>query len=164
MESPDKSFPVVGIGASAGGLEAVSELIADLPATTGMAFLLVQHLDPMHESFLTEILAKKAAFAVETATDGTTVKPDHLYVIPPNAIMTVADGVLRLRSREGEQRPHKPVNILFRSIAEQHAHLGVAIVLSGSDSDGADGLEQVKAAGGITMAQDPASAKFDVMP
>jgi len=164
MESPDKSFPVVGIGASAGGLEAVSELIAELPATTGMAFLLVQHLDPMHESFLTEILAKKAAFAVETATDGTILKPDHLYVIPPNAVMTVADGVLRLRSREGEERPHKPVNILFRSLAQQHAHRAVAVVLSGTDSDGAQGLEEIKAAGGITMAQEPATAKFDGMP
>src|SRR5229473_5023782 len=105
MESPDKSFPVVGIGASAGGLEAVSELIAELPATTGMVFLLVQHLDPMHESFLTEILAKKAAFAVETAADGSTMKPDHLYVIPPNTSMTVADGVLRLHSREEGERP-----------------------------------------------------------
>src|SRR6266851_4386518 len=164
MESPDKTFPVVGIGASAGGLEAVSELIAELPATTGMAFLLVQHLDPMHESFLTEILAKKAAFAVETATDGTILKPDHLFVIPPNAVMTVADGVLRLRSREGEERPHKPVNILFRSLAQQHAHRAVAVVLSGTDSDGAQGLEEIKAAGGITMAQEPATAKFDGMP
>src|SRR5258708_12739399 len=113
MESPDKSFPVVGIGASAGGLEAFSELTTNPPATTGMAFLLVQHLDPMHESFLTEILAKKAAFAVETATDGTILKPDHLYVIPPNAVMTVADGVLRLRSPEGKQRPPQPAHILF---------------------------------------------------
>ncbi len=164
MESPDNSFPVVGIGASAGGLEAVSELIAELPSTTGMAYLLVQHLDPVHESFLTEILAKKAVIAVETATDGATMKPDHLYVIPPNAAMTVADGVLRLRSREGGERPHKPVNILFRSLAEQHEHRVVAVVLSGTDSDGAQGLQEIKAAGGITMAQEPATAKFDGMP
>src|SRR5258708_30943713 len=129
MRPPIKSFPIWETGASAGGLEAVSELMADLPATTGMVFLLVQHLDPMHESFLTEILAKKAAFAVETATDGSIMKPDHLYVIPPNTNMTVADGVLRLRSREGGGRPHKPVNILFRSLAEQRAHRAVAAVL-----------------------------------
>jgi two-component system CheB/CheR fusion protein len=163
-ETSDKSFPVVGIGASAGGLEAVSEMIAELPATTGMAFLLVQHLDPVHESFLTEILAKRAAFTVETATDGAILTPDHLYVIPPNAIMTVADGTLRLRSRDGEERPHKPVNILFRSLAEQLGHRAIAVVLSGTDSDGAQGLEAIKGAGGITMAQEPSSAKFDGMP
>ena len=163
-ETSDRSFPVVGIGASAGGLEAVSEMIAELPATTGMAFLLVQHLDPTHESFLTEILAKKAAFTVETAADGAILTPDHFYVIPPNAIMTVADGTLRLRSRNGEERPHKPVNILFRSLAEQLGHRAIAVVLSGTDSDGAQGMEEIKAAGGITMAQEPASAKFDGMP
>ena len=164
MDSSDKPFPIVGIGASAGGLEAVSELIAELPATTRMAFLLVQHLDPVHESFLTEILAKKAAIVVETARDGATVTPGHLYVIPPNAIMTVAGGVLQLRSRNGDERPHRPVNILFRSLAEQFGHRAVAVVLSGTDSDGAQGLAEVKAAGGITMAQEPASAKFDGMP
>ena len=163
-DTSDKSFPVVGIGASAGGLEAVSEMIAELPATTGIAFLLVQHLDPVHESFLTELLAKKAAFTVETAADGAILRPDHLYVIPPNTIMTVADGVLRLRSRDGEERPHKPVNILFRSLAEQLGHRAIAVVLSGTDSDGAQGLEQIKSVGGITMAQEPASAKFDGMP
>ena len=164
MESPDKSFPVVGIGASAGGLEAVSELIAELPAETGMAFLLVQHLDPRHDSLLTEILAKKAEIAVETATDGTALRPDHLYVIPPNTSMTLTDGVLQLRSRESEERPHKPVNILFHSLAEQHVHQAVGVVLSGTDSDGSQGLEEIKAAGGITMAQAPASARFDGMP
>jgi two-component system, chemotaxis family, CheB/CheR fusion protein len=164
MGSLDRSFPVVGIGASAGGLKAVSELIAELPAETGMAFLLVQHLDPRHDSLLTEILAKKAEIVVETATDGTTLQRDHLYVIPPNTSMTLADGVLQLRSRESEERPHKPVNILFHSLAEQRVHQAVAVVLSGTDSDGAQGLEEIKASGGITMAQAPASAKFDGMP
>ncbi|MGC1679089.1 MAG: CheR family methyltransferase, partial [Candidatus Binataceae bacterium] len=139
-------------------------MLAELPATTGMAFLLVQHLDPRHQSFLTEILAKKTKIAVETAADGSVLKPDHLYVIPPNVTMTVADGVLKLRSREDSERPPRPINILFRSLAEQHVHRTVAAVLSGTDSDGAQGLEEVKAAGGITMAQDPATAKFDGMP
>ncbi|MFZ1887684.1 MAG: chemotaxis protein CheB [Candidatus Binataceae bacterium] len=140
METSDRSFPVVGIGASAGGLEAVSELLAELPATTGMAFLLVQHLDPRHQSFLTEILAKKTKIAVETAVEGSVLKPDHLYVIPPNVTMTVADGILQLRSRESSERPPRPINILFRSLAEQHVHRTVAAVLSGTDSDGAQGL------------------------
>src|SRR5438067_7441276 len=92
MDSSGKSFLVVGIGASAGGLDAVSELLAELPAKTGMAFLFVQHLDPRHQSFLTEILAKRAHIPVGTAVDGAAVEPDHLYVIPPNTTLTVADG------------------------------------------------------------------------
>jgi two-component system, chemotaxis family, CheB/CheR fusion protein len=164
MELLDKPFPIVGIGASAGGLEALSELVAELPATTGMAFLLVQHLDPRHQSFLTEILAKKAHIQVGTAADGATVEPNHLYVIPPNTTLTVVDGVLRLRLRESWERPHMPIDILFRSLAERHGHRAVAVVLSGANSDGAQGLEEIKAAGGITMAQEPASAKFDGMP
>jgi two-component system, chemotaxis family, CheB/CheR fusion protein len=164
MEPSDRSFPIVGIGASAGGLEAVSELLAELPATSGMAFLLVQHLDPRHQSFLTEILKKKTEIGVETAADGTVITPNHLYVIPPNATMTVADGALRLTPRESTEHPHRPINILFRSLAEQHVHRAVAVVLSGTDSDGAQGLEEVKAAGGITMAQEPTTAKFDGMP
>jgi two-component system CheB/CheR fusion protein len=145
MESSDKSFPVDGTGASAGGLEAVSELIAELPAETGMAFLLVQHLDPRHDSLLTEILAKKAQIAVETATDSATLRPDHLYVIPPNVSMTLADGVPHLHSRESnEQRPHKPLNIPFHSLAEQHVHQAVAVILSGTDYVGAStGVSQV---------------------
>jgi len=126
-----------------------------------MAYLLVQHLDPLHESFLTEILAKKTAIEVETATDGATIESDHLYVIPPNVTMIVAHGVLRLRSREVGDRPYKPV---IRSLAEQHEHRAIAVVLSGTDSDGAQGLEEAKAAGGITMAQEPETAKFDGMP
>ena len=164
MQRFPSSFPVVGIGASAGGLEAVSELLAEVPASTGMVYLLVQHLDPRHQSYLTEILAKKAKIAVETAADGTTIKPDHLYVIPPNRTLTVADGILRLGSRDATEGPHKPVNILFRSLAEQYAHRAVAVVLSGTDSDGAEGLEEIKAAGGITLVQEPTSAKFDGMP
>jgi two-component system CheB/CheR fusion protein len=164
MESLDRSFPVVGIGASAGGLEAVSELVAELPATTGMAFLLVQHLDPNHESLLTEILAKKTSLSVETAADGTTVEPDHCYVIPPNTTLTVGGTILRLHPRSSADKPHKPVDILFRSLAEEYGHRAVAVVLSGADSDGAQGIEEIKAAGGITLAQEPASAKFDSMP
>jgi two-component system, chemotaxis family, CheB/CheR fusion protein len=125
---------------------------------------LVQYLAPHQQSFLTEILAGKAEIAVETATDGGTIEPDHFYVIPPNTTLTVSDGVLRLAAREATERPHKPVNILFRSLAEEHGQRAVAVVLSGTDADGAQGLEEVKAAGGITMAQEPASAKYDGMP
>jgi two-component system CheB/CheR fusion protein len=115
MSSSETLFPVVGIGASAGDLEAISELLAELPAKTGMAFLLVQHLAPNHESFLTEILAGKANVAVETAADGATIAPDHFYVIPPNTTLTVSDGVLRLGSRRdrrtGSQAGQHPVSL-----------------------------------------------------
>jgi two-component system, chemotaxis family, CheB/CheR fusion protein len=150
MNSSEKLFPVVGIGASAGRLEAISELLTELPAKTGMAFLLVQHLAPHQESFLTDIVAGKTDIAVKTATDGGLIEPDHFYVIPPNTTLTIDDAVLRLASREQAERPHKPVNILFRSLAEEHGHRAVAVVLSGTDSDGAQGLEEVKAAGGMT--------------
>jgi two-component system CheB/CheR fusion protein len=164
MNSSEKLFPVAGIGASAGGLEAISELVAEIPATTGMAFLFVQHLAPHQASFLTEIVAGKSEIAVETAMDGATIAPDHFYVIPPNTTLTVNDGVLRLAPRDEAERPHKPVNILFRSLAKEHGHRAVAVVLSGTDADGAQGVEEIKAAGGITMAQEPASAKYDGMP
>ena len=164
MRTSDKPFPIVGIGASAGGLEAVSEMIAELRATIGIAYLLVQHLDPHHPSSLTEILARRTSLAVETAADGTIIRPEHFYVIPPNKSLTVADGILRLSPRDSGERPHKPVNLLFRSLAEQYAQRAVAVVLSGTDSDGAQGLQEVKAAGGITMAQEPTTAKFDGMP
>src|SRR5215472_12163784 len=137
MNSSERLFPVVGIGASAGGLEAISELVAELPTKTGMAFLLVQHLAPHQESFLTDILAGKANIAVKTAKDGSSIEPDHFYVIPPNTTLTVNDGVVRLASRGEAERPHKPVNILFRSLAEEHGHRAVAVVLSGTGEDGA---------------------------
>lgn len=162
MDSFEKPFPVVGIGASAGGLEAVSELLSGLPATTGIAYLFVQHLDPRHESLLSEIISKKTEMTVQTAVDGAELRPDRFYVIPPNATMTVAEGMLRVTSRESGL--HKPVNLLFRSMAEHYAHRAVGVVLSGSDADGAEGLEEIKAAGGITMAQAPSSAKFESMP
>jgi two-component system, chemotaxis family, CheB/CheR fusion protein len=164
MDSSGKSFPVVGIGASAGGLEAISELLAELPAKTGMVFLFVQHLSPRHQSFLADILSRKTTIAVQTAAGGTVVEPDHFYVIPPNSTLTIAGGVLRLRSREASERPYKPINILFRSLATEHGHRAVAVVLSGTGNDGAQALEQIKAAGGFTMAQEPTSAKFDGMP
>jgi two-component system CheB/CheR fusion protein len=137
MDSSGKSFPVVGIGASAGGLEAISELLAELPAKTGMGFLFVQHLSPRHQSFLADILSRKTTIAVETAADGTVVEPDHFYVIPPNSTLTIAGGVLRLRSREASERPHKPINRLFRSLATERGHRAVAVVLSGTGDDGA---------------------------
>lgn len=159
-----RAVPVVGIGASAGGLEAIGELLTNLPAGTGMAFLLVQHLDPSHPTMLPEILAKKTTMPVGEASDDQAVEPDHLYVIPPNAVMRIELGRLRLTSRRESPGPSMPIDELFYSLAEQQGHSSIGVVLSGTGSDGAKGMQALKHAGGITIAQDEASARFADMP
>lgn len=156
--------PVVGIGASAGGLEAISELLTSLPADTGMAFLLVQHLDPSHATMLPEILAKKTPMPVFEATEGLAVQPNHLYVIPPNAVMKIEQGRLRLTPRRETPGPPMPIDELFHSIADQNGHTSIGVILSGTGSDGAKGMQALKNAGGITIAQDEVSARFPDMP
>ena len=160
----DTAFPVVGIGASAGGLEAVSQLLEALPPNTGMAFVLVQHLDPKHESKLDSILAKATAMPVRDATNGTAVETDRLYIIPPNATMAIADGVLHLEPRGEGGLHHLPVDAFFKSLAEDRHSGAIGVVLSGTGSDGTLGLEDLKAAGGITFAQSEESAKYAGMP
>ena len=156
-------FPVVGIGASAGGLEAFSELLANLPANTGMAFLLVQHLDPTHGSFLVEILAKKTGMPIEEAREGTEVSPDHVYVLPPNSTLTLAGDRLHLATRETIEQRRSPVDILFESLAERGPN-AIGVILSGTGSDGAKGVQVLKDAGCIIFAQEESSARFSGMP
>jgi two-component system, chemotaxis family, CheB/CheR fusion protein len=116
------SFPTVAIGSSAGGLEALSELLETLPLSSATAFIIVQHLAPEHESLLAELLAKKTTMWVQAASDGVAVQPDCVYVIPPNATITVTDDRLQLRPRDRD-RPHHPVDILFVSLAEAAARV-----------------------------------------
>ena len=158
------SFTIVGIGASAGGLESISALLAGIPASTGMAYVFVQHLDPGHASHLAEILSKRAGFPVEQAREGLKILPDRLYVIAPNTTLTIGGDVLHLRSRDPAERPHRPVDVLFHSLAQQRGSNAIGIILSGSGSDGAKGIQAIKQAGGITFAQDESSALFFVMP
>jgi two-component system, chemotaxis family, CheB/CheR fusion protein len=158
------SLPIVGIGASAGGLELFSELLARLPADTGMAYVFVQHLDPGHVNRLVEILSKRAEFPVEHAQDGMKILRDRLYVITPNATLTIGGGVLHLRSRDPAEKPHRPVDAFFHSLAQERGTNAIAVILSGSGSDGAKGIQAVKQAGGITLAQDESSALSDGMP
>ncbi len=160
----DESFTIVGIGASAGGLEAVTELLASLPAASGMAFLLVQHLDPHHASMLVEILAKKTAMPVREASEGLIVEPDHLYVIPPNSSMRIAEGRLTLRPRDETRGPPMPIDELLHSLAEDQGANAIGVILSGSGSDGALAMQKIKGEGGITFAQDDESAHFTSMP
>src|SRR6185437_15156625 len=158
------TFPIVGIGASAGGLEAVSELLAALPSQCGMAFVLVQHLDPDHESLLTELLAKKTAMPVAQAEEGVAVERDHVYVIPPNATLTVREQHLHLAIRPSAPARHMPADALLKSLAADWGDASIGVILSGGDSDGALGIEAIKHEGGITFAQEPAQARFPSMP
>src|SRR5215471_444292 len=157
------SFPIVGVGASAGGLEAFSELLAHLPADAGMAFLFVQHLDPTHRSFLVEILSKQTRMPVEEAREGVEIQPDHVYVLPPNSALTLVDNFLHLASRETIEQRRSPVDILFDSLADRGIS-AIGVILSGNGSDGAKGVQALKEAGGIIFAQDESSARFSGMP
>src|SRR6185436_6592851 len=139
------------IGASAGGMEAVTALLRALPKTTGIAFIVVQHLDPHHDSQLPEILATKAPLPVSAAIAGEQIKPDHVYVIPPATILTVEDGRIDLKPR-GNGRTF-PVDLLFKSLATAYGDRAIGIVLAGSDADGSLGIREIKDSGGFTFAQ-----------
>jgi two-component system CheB/CheR fusion protein len=160
----DKGGTVVAIGASAGGIEALSELLKHLPANTGMAFVLVQHLDPRHHSILTELLARKTAMTVTEVSDGLAVQPDHVYVIPPNATMYMFGQTLRLTPREQSRVKHMSVDHFMRSLAEQKGNRAIGVILSGTGTDGTLGMAEIQAHGGVTFAQDEGSAKYDGMP
>ena len=155
---------VVGIGASAGGLEAFTRLLAQLPADTGLAFVLVQHLDPDHRSHLPEILSRATKMSVETATDGALLTPNHIYVAPPHVTIAVFAGRLHVTPRTKTDVPFLPIDSFFRSLAQECHDSAIGVVLSGSGSDGTAGLAAIKVAGGLTIAQEPASAQFKAMP
>ncbi len=155
-------FPVVGVGASAGGLEAFSQLLAALPDDTGMAFVLVQHLDPIHESLLPELLAKHTAMPVITVENDLAIEPNRVYVIPPNTSMELQDGTLRLVARGPGL--HLPIDIFFKSLARVQGSRAIGIVLSGNASDGSMGVRAIKSECGLTFAQDEGTARFGAMP
>ncbi len=157
-------FPIVAVGASAGGLEAFSHLLRNLPARPGMGFVFVQHLDPTHGSMLSELLARTSSMPVGEVEDGTTVEPNRVYVIRPNTDLSIEDGVLRVFPRTEVRGQHMPVDFFLRALATDQGSFAIGIVLSGTASDGAQGLTAVKAEGGITFAQDEKSAKYGGMP
>src|SRR2546427_7922492 len=156
--------PVVGIGASAGGLEAFSELLSHLPVEAPLALVFIQHLDPKHPSILTDILSRTTRIPVVEVTHGVHVEPRHVYVMPPNTRMTIANGVLNLAPRSDDRGPQMPIDHFLRSLAEDMKSRAIAVILSGSASDGALGLKAIKGEGGITFAEAPQSAKYDSMP
>src|SRR5213596_3849174 len=154
--------PIVGIGGSAGGFEAAMEFLRQLPSKTGMAFVIVQHLDPHHASRLSNLLGKVTAMPVSEVTGTTTPRPNTVYVQPPNKCVIARNGTLTLVQRE--ERLNVEIDNFFESLAEECGSRAIGVVLSGTGSDGTAGLRAIKAAGGLTFAQSEESAKFDAMP
>ena len=161
--SPNR-LRVVGVGASAGGLEAFSQLLQALPADLGMAVVFIQHLAPQHESALPTLLANVSALPVVSASEGMRVEADHVYVIPPNAQLAISAGDLHLSMRPSDVSQYNPIDFFLRSLAASAGERSIAIILSGTGSDGAAGVCDVMAAGGIAIAQLPETAKYDGMP
>jgi two-component system CheB/CheR fusion protein len=160
----NKSVPVVGVGASAGGLEAFQQLLSHLPTRTGLAFVFVQHLAPRHESMLTELLSRSTKIPMHEVENGMAVAPDHIYVIPPNTNMFISGGTLHLMPRRESELQHMPIDCFLTSLAEDRKDRAIGVILSGTASDGTLGLKAIKAEGGIAFAQDEKTAKYDSMP
>lgn len=160
----DELFPIVGVGASAGGLEAFTQLLHHLPIDTGMAFVLVQHLDPTQKSLLSEILSRTTQMPVQEVQDGMELAPNQVYVIPPNRNLTIAQGKLRLTPREKSRGTNTTIDVFFRSLAKERRNRAIGVILSGADADGTLGLAAIKAEGGITFAQSESSAQVSNMP
>ena len=157
-------FPIVGIGASAGGLEALDLFLRNVPPASGIAFVIVQHLEPTQKDFMVELLQRSTAMKVNQVKERTVVQPDCVYVIPPNKEMSILHGVLHLLDRFAPHGLHLPIDFFFRSLADDQRERSVGVILSGMGSDGTLGLRAIKEKGGGTFVQDPASAKCDGMP
>jgi two-component system CheB/CheR fusion protein len=164
QRSADRSFPIVGIGASAGGLEALVQFLEHVPANSGMAFAVVQHLDPIHKGMLPELLQRTTAMKVVQVTDRTRVRPNCVYVIPPNSDMSLFHGMLHLLAPAVPRGLRLPIDFFFRSLAEDQHERSIGVILSGMGSDGTLGLRAIKEKAGVALVQDPATAKFDAMP
>ncbi|MDQ3060309.1 MAG: PAS domain S-box protein [Pseudomonadota bacterium] len=158
------NFPVVGIGASAGGLEALLRFLEHMPAGNSMAFVIILHLSPKHESNAAEILQRSTSMPVVQVVKRTAIEADHVYVIPPSHDLAMNDGHLQLAEPTRIKGMHLAIDLFFRTLAQVHRERSVAIVMSGTGADGAVGLARVKEQGGITMAQSPEDAQYDGMP
>jgi two-component system, chemotaxis family, CheB/CheR fusion protein len=163
-EGQEDRFPIIGIGASAGGLQALEAFLDNMPSEAGMAFVLVQHLDPNHESILADLLQRHTAMRVFQVSDGMQVQPNSVYVVPPNRNMALFHGTLLLTETVSHGGLRLPIDFLFRSLAEDQGQYAIGVILSGTGTDGTLGLKAIRGQGGMVMAQDPESAKFDGMP
>ncbi len=164
LPPPAPGFPVVGIGASAGGLDAFQRFFTHMPPDSGLAFVVVQHLAREHESLLPELLARYTKMEVHEAREGIRLQPNHIYVIPPNRLMTIVDGILSVEECPLERGRPITIDLFLRSLARDLGERCVGIILSGTGTEGAQGVKEVKGAGGLTLVQDPETAKFPGMP
>ena len=158
------NFPVVGLGASAGGLDAFRRLLAALPPGTGMAFILIQHLDPTHASMMVDLLAGHTPMKVQQAADGMPLEREHVYLIPPGAYLSIRGGALRLSEPRERHGARLPFDFFLRSLAEELGERAICVILSGTGGDGSLGLKAVKEKGGLVIVQDPDDAEYDGMP
>ena len=158
------NFLIVGIGASAGGLEAFKQFFEQMPADTGMAFVIVQHLDPTHKSMLSDLLRNYTKMKVLEVKDNNKILPNTIYTIPPNKEMGVMNGSLHLMDPTMARGHRRTIDYFMRSLAEDQKEKSVGIILSGTGTEGALGLKAIKGEGGLTLVQEPASAKYDGMP
>src|SRR5262245_15040350 len=163
-ERPLSELTVVGVGASAGGLEAFSQLLRALPDDSDLVIVFVQHLAPQHDSALPVLLSGQTSMPVIQVIEGMRVQPNHVYVIPPNVQMGITGDELHLRPRPDDRSQYTPVDSFLISLAESAQGRAIGVILSGTASDGAMGIREIKAAGGITLAQKPETAKYDGMP
>jgi len=154
------SFPIVGVGASAGGLESFEQFFSHVATDSGMAFVLVQHLDPDHPSLLTEILQRATAMPVTEAQDQLAVMPNNVYIIPPNRDMVIFHGTLQLSVPEKPRGQRMPIDAFLRSLAEDQGERAIGIILSGTGTDGTLGLRAILGAGGVSLVQEPAKREI----
>jgi len=162
--SAARGCPIVGIGASAGGLEALEQFFAHVPERSGLGFVVVQHLDPTHKAIMAELLQRGTPMRVIQVKDRTPVQPDCVYVIPPNKDMSILHGVLHLLTPRAPRGLRLPIDFFFRSLAQDQADRSIGVILSGMGSDGTLGLRAIKEKAGVVLVQDPVNAKFDSMP
>ena len=163
-EAPPQPFPIAGIGASAGGLEALETLLRKVPENSGIAFVIIQHLDPTHKGIMAELLQRVTKMPVHQVTDRMKVEPNSVYTIPPNKDMSILNGILYLFDPSAPRGLRLPIDFFLRSLADDQQHLGIGIILSGMGSDGTLGLRAIKEKSGLVAVQEPATAQFDSMP
>ncbi|MDH5681351.1 MAG: chemotaxis protein CheB, partial [Spirochaetota bacterium] len=163
-KSQETDITVVSLGASAGGLDAFKKFFTSMPSNSGIAFVLIQHLDPSHESLMVDLLARHTEMLVQQAKNNMKVKANNVYIIPPNKYMSIHEGVLRLLSPVERRGMRMPIDFFFRSLAEDRKEKAICIILSGTGSDGTLGLRTIKELGGMVMVQEPHEASYDGMP
>jgi two-component system, chemotaxis family, CheB/CheR fusion protein len=161
---PASAFPIVGVGASAGGLAAFTKFLSNIPTDSGIAFVLVPHLDPTHESLMVELLGRETALPVSEAQNGEVIRPNHVYLIPPNRYLALRKGHLTLAARPNRHGSPTAIDYFFDSLATEQCSRAIGVILSGTSSHGTIGLKEIKSRGGMMIVQQPQTAEFDQMP